>query len=174
MIDIKDYRRALSNFPTVVTIVTAFDGDQKPWGLTANSFTSVSLDPPIISVCVAKTGRVFKTLSESSRFAVNILAADQQDHALHFASNVENRFDGTPWNANPEGSPLLPGASAQLDCAVHARIDAEDHEILLGLVEDYTHQDIAPLVYCRGTFFAHHSRRNLHDQSTYLSRRTRS
>jgi len=154
MIDIKDYRRALSNFPTGVTIVTAFDGHQKPWGLTANSFTSVSLDPPIISVCIAKTGRVFKTLSESSRFAVNILAADQQDQALHFASNAENRFDGTPWNANPKGAPLLPGASAQLDCTVHARIDAEDHEILLGLVEDYTHQDIAPLVYCRGTFFA--------------------
>jgi flavin reductase (DIM6/NTAB) family NADH-FMN oxidoreductase RutF len=84
MIDIKDYRRALSNFPTGVTIVTAFDGDQKPWGLTANSFTSVSLDPPIISVCVAKTGRVFKTLSESSRFAVNILAADQQDQRVTF------------------------------------------------------------------------------------------
>lgn len=152
--DLKDYRLALGSFPTGVTIVTVFDSQHQPWGLTANSFTSVSLDPPVISVCVAKTGRVFPTLADSSRFAVNILAADQKDLALHFASNVENRFDGTPWHAHPEGAPLLPGASAQLDCTVRARIDAEDHKILLGLVENYTHQPGAPLVYCRGTFFA--------------------
>ena len=154
MIDQRDYRRALGSFPTGVTIVTTFDGRRQPWGLTANSFTSVSLDPPVISVCIAKTGRVFPTLAASSRFAVNILAADQQDLATHFASNVENRFDGTAWQAAPEGAPLLPGASAQLDCSVRARIDAEDHEILLGLVESYTHNPTAPLVYCRGTFFA--------------------
>ena len=154
MIDPKDYRRALGSFPTGVTIVTAFDGDGQPWGLTANSFTSVSLTPPVISVCVAKTGRVFPTLSASSRFAVNILAADQQALAMHFASNIENRFDGTPWQANPGGAPLLPGASAQLDCIVHGRIDTEDHEILFGRVENYPHTSKAPLIYCRGTFFA--------------------
>ncbi|SMX45536.1 flavin reductase family protein [Octadecabacter ascidiaceicola] len=152
--DPKDYRRALGSFPTGVTIVTAFDSNRQPWGLTANSFTSVSLEPPVISVCIAKTGRAFSTLANTSSFAVNILAADQKDLALHFASNVENRFDGTLWHANTEGAPLLPGASAQLDCTVRARIDAEDHEILLGLVENYTHQPGAPLVYCRGTFFA--------------------
>lgn len=152
--DIKDYRRALSSFPTGVTIVTAFDSDRQPWGLTANSFTSVSLDPPVISVCIAKTGRVFPTLAASSQFGVNILACDQQDLALHFASNVENRFDGVYWDAGSDGAPLLPGASAQLDCSVRARIDAEDHEILLGLVESYSHQPTSPLVYCRGTFFA--------------------
>ena len=90
----KDYRRALGSFPTGVTIVTAFDKECKPWGLTANSFTSVSLDPPVISVCIAKTGRAFTTLASASRFAVNILAADQQDLAMRFASKVENRFDG--------------------------------------------------------------------------------
>jgi flavin reductase (DIM6/NTAB) family NADH-FMN oxidoreductase RutF len=152
--DLKDYRRALGSFPTGVTIVTAFDSDRQPWGLTANSFTSISLEPPVISVCIAKTGRVFSTLANASSFAVNILAADQKDLALHFASNVENRFDGTSWQANPDGAPLLPGASVQLDCTVRARIDAEDHEILLGLVENYTHQPGSPLDYCRGTFFA--------------------
>ena len=154
MIDPNDYRRALGCFPTGVTIVTAFDADRQPWGLTANSFTSVSLEPPVISVCVAKTGRVFPTLVASSRFAVNILAADQQEMALHFASKVDNRFIGIDWQANVGGAPLLSGASAQLDCSIHARIDAHDHEILLGLVESYTHQPSAPLVYCRGNFFA--------------------
>lgn len=154
MIDQKDYRRALGSFPTGVTIVTAFDSDREPWGLTANSFTSVSLEPPVISVCIAKTGRVFPTLAASSKFAVNILAADQQGLAMHFASNIENRFDGTAWQAAPTGAPLLPGASAQLDCSVRARIDAEDHEILLGLVESFAHRPAAPLVYCRGSFFA--------------------
>lgn len=151
--DIKDYRRALGSFATGVTIVTAFDSHRQPWGLTANSFTSVSLDPPVISVCIIKTGRVFPTLAASSRFGVNILACDQQDLALHFASKVENRFDGVDWDAGPDGAPLLPRASAQLDCSVRARIDAEDHEILLGLVESYSHQPTPPLVYCRGTFF---------------------
>ena len=152
--DQKAYRRALGSFATGVTIVSTFDKDGQPWGLTANSFTSVSLEPPVISVCVAKTGRVFPALSASSRFAVNILAAEQQELAMHFASDVENRFDGTPWTANADGAPLLPGASTQLDCIVHGRIDAEDHEILLGLVDSYTHNSGTPLVYCRGSFFA--------------------
>ncbi len=152
--DITDYRRALGSFPTGVTIVTAFDREGQPWGLTANSFTSVSLEPPVISVCIAKAGRVFPTLKASSRFAVNILSADQQGLAEHFASEVENRFTGIDWQAKPAGAPLLPGASAQLDCTVHSRVDASDHEILLGLVETYDHTEFPPLVYCRGRFFA--------------------
>ena len=73
--DTRDYRRALGSFPTGVTIITAYDTDHHPWGLTANSFTSVSLDPPVVSVCIAKSGRVFPTLSMSGHFAVNILSA---------------------------------------------------------------------------------------------------
>ena len=154
MIDQKEYCRALGSFATGVTIVTAFDEDRQPRGLTANSFTSVSLTPPVILVCVAKTGRAFPTLSASSHFAVNILAADQQELALHFASVVDNRFDGTSWQPNPGGAPLLTGASAQLECSIHEPIDAKDHEILLRRVKSYTHTSSAPLVYCRGTFFA--------------------
>jgi flavin reductase (DIM6/NTAB) family NADH-FMN oxidoreductase RutF len=151
--DPRDYRRALGSFPTGVTIVTAYDMDHLPWGLTANSFTSVSLDPPVVSVCIAKSGRVFPTLSMSGHFAVNILSAAQQALALHFASNVENRFTDTDWTAG-QTAPLLPGASAHLDCIVHNRVDAGDHEILLGRVVHYNHAPIPPLVYCRGQFFA--------------------
>ena len=151
--DTHDYRRALGSFPTGVTIITAYDTDHHPWGLTANSFTSVSLDPPVVSVCIAKSGRVFPTLSMSGHFAVNILSAAQQDLALHFASNVENRFTDTEWTAG-HTAPHLPGAAAYLDCLVHNRVDAGDHEILLGRVQHYTHTAVPPLVYCRGTFVA--------------------
>lgn len=151
--DPRDYRRALGSFATGVTIVAAYDADGAPWGLTANSFTSVSLEPPLISVCVAKTGRVFPTLSQSDHFAVNILSAEQKDLALHFASEVENRFTGVEWTAGT-ATPLIPGSAAQLECAVHSRVDAADHEILTGQVITYTHSPVPPLVYCRGAFFS--------------------
>lgn len=151
--DLRDYRRALGSFPTGVTIITAFDADHQPWGLTANSFTSVSLEPPIVSVCIAKAGRVFPTLAGADHFAVNILSAAQQDLALHFASIVENRFTGTEWTAG-SAAPLLDGASAHLECAVHERVDAGDHEILLGCVVHYGRASTPPLVYCRGAFFS--------------------
>ena len=151
--NLRAYRDALGSFPTGVTIVTAYDTDRAPWGLTANSFTSVSLEPPVISVCIAKSGRVFPTLSRSGHFAVNILSADQRDLAMHFASKVENRFIGTDWIAGAS-APLLPGAAAQLDCTVHDRVDAGDHEILLGRVVDYAHAPVPPLVFCRGAYFA--------------------
>lgn len=152
--DQKNYRNALASFPTGVTVVTVFDALGDPWGLTANSFTSVSLDPPIISVCIAKSGRVFQTLRNANKFAVNILSTDQRDLAMHFASNTENRFEGTSWTSNADGAPLLPDVSAQLDCIVHERVDAGDHEILLGRVIAFETDPTPPLVYCRGTFFA--------------------
>lgn len=84
---------------------------------------------------------------------------DPKDHRRALGSfptgvTIVIAFDGPDWHVNPNGAPLLPGASAQLDCIVHGRIDAEDHEILLGRVENCTHTSSAPLVYCRGAFFA--------------------
>ena len=152
MIDVMDYRNALGSFATGVTIVTVFDKEKQPWGLTANSFTSVSLDPPIISVCVSKSGRVFPILASSDHFAVNILSANQKDLALHFASTVENRFAETNWETHGN-VPLLPEASAHLECQIQDRVVAGDHEILLGRVHYYEHNPVPPLVYCRGSFF---------------------
>ena len=86
--DVKEYRRAMATFATGVTIITTFDADRQPWGLTANSFASVSLEPPMISVCIAKSGRVFPALKASSKFGVNILSCEQQQLAKHFSSNV--------------------------------------------------------------------------------------
>ncbi|WP_425080890.1 flavin reductase family protein [Ruegeria arenilitoris] len=153
MMDVREYRRALGAFPTGVTIVATYDENREPWGLTANSFTSVSLQPPVISVCVAKSGRVFPTLSQSDHFAVNILSAEQKDLAMHFASDVENRFTDTDWIPGT-ATPLIPGASTQLECTVHSRVDADDREILLGRVINYAHALAPPLVFCRGAFFS--------------------
>lgn len=153
MMDVREYRRALGAFPTGVTIVATYDADREPWGLTANSFTSVSLQPSVISVCVAKSGRVFPTLSQSDHFAVNILSAKQKDLAMHFASDVENRFTDTDWIPGTV-TPLIPGVSTQLECTVHSRVDADDHEILLGRVINYAQAPVPPLVFCRGAFFS--------------------
>lgn len=151
--DLRNYRRALGAFPTGVTIVATYDTEGEPWGLTANSFTSVSLEPPVISVCVAKSGRVFPALSRSDHFAVNILSTDQKTLAMHFASDVENRFADTEWTPGAI-TPLIPGASTHLECMAHNRVDAGDHEILLGRVVNYAHAPVPPLVFCRGAFFS--------------------
>ncbi|MDA4848632.1 flavin reductase family protein [Hoeflea poritis] len=152
--DVTNYRRALGSFATGVTVATVFDDMGEPWGVTANSFTSVSLEPPVISVCIARNGRAHPVFAACSRFGINILAADQQALAMHFAGKTENRFTGTPWEAEPHGAPRLPGTAAWLDCTVKSRIDAGDHEILLGLVQRYDHTPHPPLAYCRGRFFA--------------------
>ncbi len=152
--ELQDYRRTLGSFVTGVTVVTAFDEDGAPWGVTANSFTSVSLEPPVVSICIGKKGRTYPTFSRCTRFGINILAADQRDVALHFAGKAENRFESMPWEALPGGAPLLPGTAAWLDCSIQSRLDAGDHEIMLGRVEQHNHTIHAPLAYCRGVYFA--------------------
>lgn len=154
--DQKDYRRALGGFATGVTIVTVFDTEGQPWGLTANSFTSVSLEPPLISVCVSKQGRVFPVISKADRFAVNVLSHEQKDLAMLFAGKSDDRFSGIEWFTTDKSAPLLPDVSLHLDCTVYQRIDAGDHEIILGHVERYDQSPAVPLVYCRGQFFKAH------------------
>lgn len=152
--DLADYRRALGAFPTGVTIVAAFDGNGAPWGLTASSFTSVSLEPPLVSVCLDRRGRAFTTLSSSESFAVSVLAAGQAALARHFAGRAPDRFDGTPWQAAEGSAPVLPDSAAWFDCRVHARVEAGDHQILLGWVVRYGHTHQASLACCRGALFA--------------------
>lgn len=151
--DRRDRRRALGAFPTGVTSVTADDAECEPWGPTAHSFTSVSLEPPNVWVRIAHSGRVFPTLAMSGHFAVNILSAPQRGLAPHFVSTVDHRFTETDWTPGPT-APLLPGRAAHLDCVVNDRVDAGDHDILPGRVQQCAHTPVPPLVYCRGRFFA--------------------
>ncbi len=147
------YRKVLGCFPTGVTVIAAFDNDDQPWGLTASSFSSVSLDPPLILVCLDRRGRAWPVFAEAARFSVNILAFTQTEIARHFASPAPNRFAGVTWTRGKESTPLLPKTSAWLECRTDRQVDAGDHVVLLGAVTNYGQCDQMPLGFCKGAFF---------------------
>jgi len=151
-IDLKDLRRALGLFMTGVTVITTLDESGLPRGFTANSFTSVSLDPPLVLFCVAKAAATAPVFAAALSFAVNILAEDQREVSGLFASKVPDRFDKIDWRAGPGGSPVLAGAAAWLACRRHDVVDAGDHIVVIGRVVAFEHGPVNPLGYCRGSY----------------------
>ena len=150
--DPRDFRRALGVFPTGVTVITTRDCDGTPRGFTANSFTSVSLDPPMILVCVAKTAETCPIFVDTDSFAVTILGSMQRPVSALFASKTKEKFSSVPWTEGTLGLPLIDGAAAWFACVREKSIDAGDHVILLGRVSDYSHTPDEPLGYCRGAY----------------------
>lgn len=145
-------RSALGCFATGVTIVTTREGD-RPVGVTANSFTSVSLDPPLVLVSLARTASSLPTFERAQTFAVNVLNVDQQASAAQFASRVEDRFAGVEWEASESGSPILTGSLASFECEKYAMHDGGDHRILIGRVLRARFAPPRdPLVFYRGKF----------------------
>jgi len=153
MIDPRALRDAFGAFLTGVTVVTTFNDDGAPIGFTANSFTSVSLEPPLLSVCLAKTSRNYQTLMSTKGFAVNILSEGQKDVSNTFARPVEDRFATVDWQNGPYGSPVFSDVAAWFDCSAHERLDAGDHVILIGRVEAYENSGKTGLGYARGGYF---------------------
>ncbi|WP_042300326.1 flavin reductase family protein [Paraburkholderia kururiensis] len=151
-IDIAEFRRALGAFVTGVTVVTTIQPDGSPRGFTANSFTSVSLDPPLILVCIAKTASSYPVFSQTRQFAVSVLAEDQKNVSGVFASKAADKFAQVAWRARVTGSPVMEGAAASFDCATHDVVEAGDHIILIGRVLDFVHTPSSPLGYCRGAY----------------------
>ncbi len=151
-IDPKAFRQALGNYPTGVTVITTTDTDGTPRGLTANSFTSVSLDPALVLVCLGKTTASHPVFMQATHFAVNILADDQRDVSNLFASKSPDKFAQAAWHAGQTGSPLIDGSVAWFDCSVHQRVDAGDHTILIGQVQDMGQRTARPLGYCQGAY----------------------
>ncbi|MEM7221678.1 MAG: flavin reductase family protein [Pseudomonadota bacterium] len=151
-IDPRDLRRAFGAFATGVTIITTSDAKGAPWGFTANSFTSVSLDPPLALVCLAKTAGSFSVFEKTERFAINILSEQQRDASVAFASWGADKFSAVNWGVKATGSPVLDGVVAWLDCATHELVDAGDHIVLIGRVVDYDYNAEPPLGYCRGAY----------------------
>lgn len=149
----RDLRNAFGTFITGVTVVTALDAENKPIGFTANSFSSVSLDPPLISICLANTSANYDTLVHADGFAVNILSETQTEVSNTFARRVEDRFATVGWNNGPFGSPILEGVSAWFDCTVHKTVDAGDHVILIGQVQAFEANSNPALGYARGAYF---------------------
>lgn len=155
-VDAATFRRIFGNFATGVTVVTT-EVDGRLHGLTANSLTSVSLDPMLLLVCVDKAAHAHAEMTRCSSFGVNILAAGQRDVSNLFAKSGEAQVGslrGAPFHEGETGCPLLDGALAHFECLPHAAIDAGDHTVFLGrVVAGGIHSDEAePLLYFRGAY----------------------
>ena len=149
-IDPRAFRRALGSFLTGVTVVATLQGDGSPRGFTANSFTSVSLDPPLVLVCIAKMAASYDVFAAAAHFSVNVLAEHQAPVSALFASKAADKFARAAWQPGPAGSPILDGVAAWFDCHRHQVVDAGDHVILIGKVVGFKERPANPLGYCRG------------------------
>ena len=147
-----EFREAMSRFPAGVTITTTVDAAGKWWGFTASAFCSLSADPPLILVCVAKSAECHPAFMAGEAFAVHFLAEPHQDLALLFASRGADKFAGGNFELSDRGLPVLRIASSILECSVHARYEGGDHTILVGQVEDAMVGADHPVVYFRRDF----------------------
>ena len=151
--DPRTLRDALGCFATGVTVVTCFDADGSPMGITANSFTSVSLDPPLLLVCIAKRARCARALADAPYFGVNVLQTGQQPASIRFSTRDEDRFGTTAWSTGETGAPLLMESLAVFECERHAIHDGGDHNMLIGrLVRASYDPTMDPLLYFRGRY----------------------
>jgi flavin reductase (DIM6/NTAB) family NADH-FMN oxidoreductase RutF/flavin-dependent dehydrogenase len=150
--DPRAYRGALGQYATGVTVITARAPDGRRIGVTANSFASVSLDPPLVSWCPAKKAPSLPDLEEATHFAVNVLAVDQHHLSRQFSTPAQDKFEGVAVTEGVGGLPLLDGAVAQFQCRTVARHDAGDHVIFIGEVERYDVGGGEPLVFHSGQY----------------------
>ena len=151
--DPRTLRDALGCFATGVTVVTCLKPDGAPTGLTVNSFTSVSLDPPLLLVCLAKPAASAVTLIEASHFAVNVLQTGQQPASIRFSTRDEDRFGTTPWSCGEAGAPILKNSLGVFECERHAVYDGGDHHILVGqVIKASFDAALDPLLYFRGRY----------------------
>jgi flavin reductase (DIM6/NTAB) family NADH-FMN oxidoreductase RutF len=139
-------------FLTGVTVVTTREADGAPRGMTANSFTSVSLDPPLVLVCIGRGSSNIDAFQAADHFAVNILGDGQSEVATAFAARGIDRFATVTHRAASTGAPVLEDCLSWFDCTLHQRVDAGDHVILIGRVEDFGTRPSDPLGFCRGRF----------------------
>ena len=153
-IDASQFRQLLGRFATGVTILTVATPEGGPLGMTANSLASVSLHPPLISVCVDREAAMHDVILEAPEFVVNVLASPQEALARRFADQHEDRFDGIGYHLSPEGLILLDGTLAHIVCERHATYPAGDHTIVVGRVVGGATSDGRPLLYYRGGYAA--------------------
>lgn len=152
--DSRAFRRALGNFVTGVTIATAIDAVGRPRGLTINSFTSVSLAPPLILICIANNAGSYEVFRQAKDFAVNILSEDQRNISDLFASKAEDKFDHVTWLSEPGDAPAILGSLATFQCHTEDCITAGDHIVLLGRVKRFETAARRPLVYAQGGYIS--------------------
>jgi flavin reductase (DIM6/NTAB) family NADH-FMN oxidoreductase RutF len=153
----QEFRAALGMFATGVTIVTARSAEGEVIGLTANSFNSVSLAPPLVLWSLSRAAASMAVFSAGSHYAINILAADQKPLAERFAAKGADRWTGVTFELGVGGAPLLDGAAATFECFNRSRYEEGDHIIFVGEVERCTHRTGAsPLLFHGGRYYTEH------------------
>jgi flavin reductase (DIM6/NTAB) family NADH-FMN oxidoreductase RutF len=146
------FRRACGAFATGVAVAAVTGRDGKPHGLTVNSFTSVSLHPPLVLVCVGHKAATHGPFSTAAHFALSFLEESQRELSERFASSHPSRFEGLDWHVGETGAPVLDGALAVLECETWRKMDAGDHTIFLGLVKAARAREGRPLLYFSGGY----------------------
>ncbi len=152
MDDMKKFRQCLGKFATGVTIVTCADDEGRPYGITANSFSSVSLEPHLILWNVAKVSNSLQAFLDANYFAINLLARNQQDLSSHFAKSDHTLFDTVEINRSRENVPLIPDTLACFECRTHQIHDCGDHHIVMGEVVRFEESDADPLLFFSGKY----------------------
>ena len=149
--DARAFRQCLGEYATGVTVITAQVGDQRV-GVTANSFTSLSLDPPLVLWSISRQSRSFAAFEAADHFVINVLAADQIGVSQRFSSLSTDKFTGIPWSTGRTGSPVLEGVVAALECRRHAAYEGGDHLILVGHVEHFLRYEGKALLFVQGRY----------------------
>ena len=152
LIDPRDFRNALGTYATGVTVITAAGSDGKPYGLTCNSFASVSLNPPLVLWSLVIYSQSMGIFQNASHFAVNVLGASQQALASKFAKSSEDKFAGVDWTPGLGNAPILADSVANFQCRAADRYYGGDHVIFLGAVEAYAYNRDEPLLFARGGY----------------------
>jgi len=151
-VDQSAFRAVLGRFATGVTVVTAIDRRGRDAGMTVSALSSVSLDPPLVLICIDHTASIYNTLSKATHFVVNILSEGQEALARRFAEKGANRFAGIGYERGDNGAAVLLETLGYLECEVVARHETGDHDVIVGEVEVAVSNEGKPLLYYRGGY----------------------
>jgi len=151
--DDRTFRKALGCFSTGVTVVTTLTPDGLPVGVTVSSFTSLSLQPPLVMFCLDSKNSFLEAFKASGHFAVNVLRHEQRELSIRFASRLQDRWKGVAFDTATSGAPVLPGCLAHFECSTIDMREGGDHVIFIGRVDRLEHSEAGqPLIYYRGTY----------------------
>jgi flavin reductase (DIM6/NTAB) family NADH-FMN oxidoreductase RutF len=146
-----EFKKALRTFSSGVTVVTLKDGDTLH-GITVSAFSSLSLDPPLVLVCIDKSAAAHDSFARAGKFVVNILGEDQEDASNCFASRSDDKFETSKWHEGVLGLPVIDGAFGVVECVLHDSLPGGDHTIFVGRVVAATATDGKPLLYGQGGY----------------------
>jgi flavin reductase (DIM6/NTAB) family NADH-FMN oxidoreductase RutF len=150
--DKRDLRNALGSFGTGVTVVTSGNSQSRLVGVTANSFSSVSLEPPIVLWSLVSTSPSLEVFDETGRFVINVLALEQMNLSKQFSKTLEDKFAGVEYTEGLDGLPVIQNCVATFECKTIQRTVVGDHVLFLGQVENYVYENKTPLLFCQGNY----------------------